>query len=204
MKLRRKGSRLKSHHSASLLLAAAFVMAASACGPSKAAVLTANAAADLSCAPEQLQITSKAMYVESVSGCGRENIYLYGHKASAWVSPIATASTQLACEPANLNVTAIREKSVQIGGGIGHVYVAEVSGCGRKSVHLSNMATGSWVSPLERAAFDLSCKAGELTSELLDEHTAGVQGCGQKGTYVIVVAADGAKWVLDSTSQSDK
>jgi len=177
----------------------------SACGARKAELLT-KAAADLKCSQDKLEIENRAGYVESVTGCGRESVYLYSPNAGGWVSPLGTAALELACDKRELNVTAIKEKPVQIGMSehgpmIGYIYVAEVTGCGKSAVYLSNMGTGSWTSPNERAAFEMDCTKGDISTRLIDDNTVGVQACGQKGVYLIVVGSDGAKWVLESKTQ---
>jgi len=47
-----------------------------------------------------------------------------------------------------------------------------------------------------RAAFDLQCPQTELNVSELDMSTAGVEGCGQRGTYIFNHTAN--VWVLNS------
>lgn len=47
-----------------------------------------------------------------------------------------------------------------------------------------------------RAAFDLQCPRTELRVSELDMSTAGVEGCGQRGTYIFNHTAN--VWVLNS------
>ncbi len=59
-----------------------------------------------------------------------------------------------------------------------------------------------WISPADRAAFELSCSKEQLTWTKVDKTTVGVEGCGKKGVYVLVNAyRSGAKWVLNSTER---
>jgi hypothetical protein len=72
------------------------------------------------------------------------------------------------------------------------VYKAE--GCGKKDVYGFLMSTGSFVSLVERASFELSCERTDLTITPLAPRQMGVSGCGAKRVYVLVDAG----WVLDS------
>lgn len=53
----------------------------------------------------------------------------------------------------------------------------------------------------ERAAFDLSCGIDELHMRILDEITIGVEGCGQKATYL---STFGGKWVMNNASERER
>lgn len=70
-------------------------------------------------------------------------------------------------------------------------------GCGRSLFYLYDGSMKKWVSPLERAAFEMNCPKQQMTVFPLDSRTVGVHGCGQRGVYK---AVQGAGWVLDSTS----
>ena len=73
----------------------------------------------------------------------------------------------------------------------------KASGCGKPNWYA--YIGEEWVSPLDRAAFELSCPPEKLTPVEIDKTTIGVTGCGKKGVYVLVESVAGARWVLNST-----
>jgi hypothetical protein len=74
----------------------------------------------------------------------------------------------------------------------------------RRSLVLVVMVGGGCVMPIAqnsdtlraRAAFDMRCPAAQLRVTEIDSVTAGVDGCGQRGTYVFSPAVNA--WVLNS------
>jgi len=52
-----------------------------------------------------------------------------------------------------------------------------------------------------RAAFDLQCPAGQLKLKALDHNIAGVEGCGQRGTYVYNGQTG---WILNGPTTGDQ
>jgi hypothetical protein len=121
---------------------AIIVLCLAACGPSKADRLRAKAASDLQCNTE-LSIQEQGVYVEAVTGCGKEMIYAYDHGGKAWVSP------------------------------------------------------------LDRAAFDLGCKLEELVTKKLDAKSVGVVCGDNRAVYVLVqnLVTGAAQWVMNSTTE---
>jgi hypothetical protein len=76
--------------------------------------------------------------------------------------------------------------------------VYKVEGCGKKDVYGFLPSSGSFVSLVERASFELSCERADLTITPLAPRQMGVSGCGEKRVYVLVDAG----WVLDSGASS--
>jgi len=74
----------------------------------------------------------------------------------------------------------------------------------QRSVVLAALLVAGCVMPLAmhedslraRASFDMRCPAAELRVTEIDPSTAGVDGCGQRGTYIFSGAA--GTWVLNS------
>ena len=86
----------------------------------------------------------------------------------------------------------------------GFMSVAEVRGCGKANVYLYAGGESAWLSPLDRAPFELSCERSQLTTTILDPKTVGVSGCGKRAVYVAVFpGGDLGKWVLDSVGPED-
>lgn len=52
-----------------------------------------------------------------------------------------------------------------------------------------------------RAAYDFNCPGPQLQLVKLDQRTRGVQGCGQRATYVWVCSGNDCTWVLNSDSR---
>jgi len=110
-----------------------------------------------------------------------------------------------ACGPStgNLEVRAAQDlqcskKDIELRNAKGYQgYYKTAWGCGRSLPYLYDGSTKKWVSPLDRAAFEMNCPKDQMTVVPLDSATVGVQGCGQRGVYKVV---RGAGWVLDSTS----
>jgi hypothetical protein len=73
-----------------------------------------------------------------------------------------------------------------------------------KPTPTSDEFSGTWGRTVdlleERAPFDLSCSAEQLTYQDLSAATVGVDGCGRRASYKWV---SGAGWVMDSASQPD-
>jgi hypothetical protein len=79
-------------------------------------------------------------------------------------------------------------------------YVERVSGCGKENVYLWEHSAKKWVSPLDRAAFELSCSKEAMQTIYLSDRSIGVEGCGRKAVYQLVVGAyQPPAWVLNST-----
>jgi predicted small lipoprotein YifL len=73
-------------------------------------------------------------------------------------------------------------------------YVERVHACGRHDIYAYAHGERRWVSPLERASFELSCPREQLTSQHLGALSVGVSGCGHKGVYVLTPAG----WLMNS------
>ncbi|MCC6521530.1 MAG: hypothetical protein IT373_02610 [Polyangiaceae bacterium] len=79
------------------------------------------------------------------------------------------------------------------------MYAAD--GCGRKDVYLSPYCMGQWISPLDRAAFELSCPREQLSAQFISDLSVGVSGCDKKAVYII--GAQG-NWIMNSVSDKDQ
>ena len=99
------------------------VVAVSACS-SKSAELRALAASDLKCPEDSLEKQNVMQYVESMSGCSKENVYAYDHMAKKWVSPLDRAAYDLECPKDQIKVKRIDSRSVG------------TEGCGKKAVYV--------------------------------------------------------------------
>lgn len=88
------------------------------------------AAADLHCLEAEISHKSLQPFVESVAGCGRENVYYWS--GTAWVSPLGRASFDLDCAREDLKAKQLDPTSVG------------VSGCGKKAVYVAVQGSG-WV-----------------------------------------------------------
>jgi hypothetical protein len=82
----------------------------------------------------------------------------------------------------------------------GFVGVKEVRGCGKTNVYVRSGGEQQWLSPLDRAPFELGCDKASLTTSPLDPKTVGVSGCGKRAVYIAVFPGAYGKWVLDSVS----
>lgn len=127
----------------------ALVLGAAACGSSEQAQLRVQAASDLRCRGDQLDVhpvirsswsQAESTYYQDATGCGKELPYVYDGNRQAWVSP------------------------------------------------------------LDRATFEMSCEKQQLRATVLDSMTVGVSGCGKKTTYKMVF---GTGWVLDSAAEEN-
>jgi hypothetical protein len=68
------------------------------------------------------------------------------------------------------------------------VVAAALAGCPAATVHRDTLDS--------RASFDLRCPQAQLKVTEIDLHTAGVDGCGQRATYIYNEVAN--TWVLNS------
>ncbi len=83
----------------------------------------------------------------------------------------------------------------------GFIGVMEVRGCGKTNVYVYGGGESAWLSPLDRAPFEMSCDKSELVTTVLDPKTVGVSGCGKRAVYIAVFPGGAlGKWVLDSVS----
>jgi hypothetical protein len=78
---------------------------------------------------------------------------------------------------------------------IDHAYFQKVAGCSKENLYAYDPAQDKWVSPLERASFDLSCPRESLVAKHLGARDVGVEGCGKKSVYVL--SASGAGWIAN-------
>lgn len=103
------------------------------------------------------------------------------------LTPQAQAAKDFGCSEDGINVENLGDN------------VSMAEGCEKKDIYGYLPSTDRWVSLVERAGFELSCKREELTITPLAPRQMGVSGCGAKRVYVLVEAG----WVLDSgASQS--
>jgi hypothetical protein len=65
---------------------------------------------------------------------------------------------------------------------VGHL-VERASCGGRELLYYGNEER--WISPLDKAVFELECPRRELLVKVLDDQTVGVSGCGNKAVYVL-------------------
>jgi hypothetical protein len=79
------------------------------------------------------------------------------------------------------------------------IYYEHASGCSKENWYIYDGKI--WVSPLDRASFEISCPLDQLSAQQLDRMTIGVTGCAKKVVYVLVVGVGGGKWVLNSSSE---
>jgi hypothetical protein len=84
----------------------------------------------------------------------------------------------------------------------GWAYFEKAYGCGKQNWYVYDGQ--EWVSPLDRAAFELSCPSEHMTAMAIDKTTIGVTGCNRRAVYVLVPSIGGAKWVLNSTETADR
>ncbi len=73
------------------------------------------------------------------------------------------------------------------------MYVEKLSGCGQENIYFYSMQEDRWISPLDRATFDLSCPKSQLQAHHLGGLQVGVLGCGKKAVYV----AGHSGWVVN-------
>jgi hypothetical protein len=78
----------------------------------------------------------------------------------------------------------------------------KVSGCGMENVY--GNTNDKWVSPKERATFDMDCPRDKLEVHDLGSKTVGVTGCEKKATYVANMLCNQAgcsfkAWVMNTT-----
>ena len=97
----------------------------------------------------------------------------------------AQAAVDLACNDTSLVVDASS-----------WTFLGSASGCGKENRYVFNGE--KWISPLDRAAFDFSCKKEEITTQVLGQGEVGISGCGHKAVYVLVHG----KWLMNSAGDS--
>jgi hypothetical protein len=71
--------------------------------------------------------------------------------------------------------------------------IALAAGCSAARLHGDTLRT--------RASFDMRCPTGQLQVTEIDNRTAGVDGCGQRATYIFTQADT---WVLNSPPSGDQ
>lgn len=76
-------------------------------------------------------------------------------------------------------------------------YLDRVDGCGKENMYAYDHSAEQWVSPIDRAPFELSCDRSSLSTKVLGTNTVGVEGCGKKATYVLTMKG----WVMNTASQ---
>ncbi len=111
------------------LLAAGQLMALGGCTAGR---LRVKASTDMNCPEDKLQTKGLMLYVEKVTGCGRENVYAYHRGQKTWVSPIDRASFDLSCPKDKLKAQHLGSNDVG------------VTGCGKKAVYVLAPGAG-WV-----------------------------------------------------------
>jgi hypothetical protein len=77
-----------------------------------------------------------------------------------------------------------------------HRWLERASGCGKSLLYQYDYFKKQWISPLERAAFDLSCPRASLETADLGGTSVGVSGCGKKGVYVL---GPREQWILNGS-----
>lgn len=90
----------------------------------KLAQLQSQAATDLACPVEQVNNVGLQPYVEKVTACGKENIYVYAHSTKNWISPLPRAAFDLECAQQQLTTQVLDNRSIGI------------TGCGEKAVYV--------------------------------------------------------------------
>ncbi len=82
-----------------------------------------------------------------------------------------------------------------------HVWVQKAAGCDKENVYLYDPQENKWLSPLDRAAFDLSCPKKDLVGHtLMNNETIGISGCNRKAVYVLVRGT----WLLNTAQDEQK
>jgi hypothetical protein len=103
----------------------------------------------------------------------------------------STAASDLKCAPEQ--VAWQRVDSVE-----SKYEIQSAQGCNRYNIYVWHGEADGWISPLDRASFELSCPREELTVTKISSNTMGVSGCGQKGVYLLT---NDGKWILNSSSK---
>jgi hypothetical protein len=104
----------------------------------------------------------------------------------------AKAASDFKCDEASITTQGVR----------GWAYYETASGCGKENWYVYDGQR--WTSPLDRASFEIACPMDQLRATEIDKTTIGVMGCDKRVVYVLVPQIGGAKWVLNSTSTSEK
>jgi hypothetical protein len=76
-------------------------------------------------------------------------------------------------------------------------YLDRVDGCGKENMYAYDHSAEQWVSPLDRAPYEMSCDRANLTSKILGTNTVGVEGCGKKAVYVLTHRG----WVMNTSAE---
>ena len=87
-----------------------------------------------------------------------------------------------------------------------------VSCNGKELLYYRDDDTNRWMSPLDRAVFEMSCPKEQLVANVIDNQTVGVTGCGKKVLYLMVTSQElrpmGVKtkhtWVVNTESAAEK
>jgi hypothetical protein len=94
------------------------------------------------------------------------------------------AAADFQCSEAQLESTAV------------WAYIERVRGCGKDNIYVWDGTAKNWVSPLDRASFELSCPKSAMLTRYLSSQNVGVEGCGKRAVYSLILM----QWVLNSTS----
>jgi hypothetical protein len=97
------------------------------------------------------------------------------------VLALSVASCIPSAKPKAAASLACGEDQVTMEDGYGMSQIA--SGCGKKDVVSYDGGKGGWSSLRERAAFEMSCGAGQLEVTILAQDVYGVTGCNKKVVY---------------------
>lgn len=76
-------------------------------------------------------------------------------------------------------------------------YLDRADGCGKENMYAYDHSADQWVSPLDRAPFELGCSRENLTTKVLGTNTVGVEGCEKKAVYVLSRRG----WVMNTAAQ---
>jgi hypothetical protein len=76
-------------------------------------------------------------------------------------------------------------------------YLDRVDGCNKENMYAYDHSAEQWVSPLDRAPFELSCDRASLSTKVLGTNTVGIEGCGKKATYVLTMRG----WVMNTAAE---
>ena len=134
------------------------------------------------------------MYFASLTRCFVSSVLIAGaaSSCSSYNSTLPALKTKAASDFA-CGEAQVQNETLSQG-------LEKAKGCGKENLYAYYWDKEIWLSPLDRAEFDLDCKRGELSTQHLGAKDVGVSGCGKKAVYVLTPTG----WVMNSVNNASE